>query len=101
MLLGPPSQVGQDGGYPLWKEPRALHKERLCKDFPDASLMDFSPLYAYLGLAVGPDRSRHIWSKAKDKFSLRTNVWKESHQGLPYASTAYNIIVITVLSYIW
>ena len=63
--------------------------------------MTFAYWGTYLGFAVGPERCDHIWSKATDKFALRSNIWKGALQGLHLAAMTYNIFVVAILSYIW
>ena len=86
---------------PLWTVPIELAKKELNSACHAAAAMDFSFWGTYLGFAVGPDRNKHIWTKAKDKFATRAMVWKESHQGLHFAAMTYNVFVITIISYIW
>ena len=78
---------------PLWEDSIEQAKKELNSACPDSAAMDFSAWGTYLGFAVGPDRNRHIWTKAKDKFATRAIVWKESHQGLHFAATTYNVFV--------
>ena len=86
---------------PLWNDPIELAKKELNSACHASAAMDFSSWGTYLGFAVGPDRNKHIWTKAKDKFATRAIVWKESHQGLHFAAMTYNVFVITIPSYIW
>ena len=62
--------------------------------------MIYSSWGTYLGFAVGPTRHEHMWQKCMEKFASRATNWKDSHQGMRHSCIIYNVVVVTVLSYI-
>ena len=54
----------------------------------------------YLGFKVGPGKGSTSWDKPLCKFHDRVNKWKCMGAGMQYATVAYNVFAVSVLSYI-
>ena len=54
----------------------------------------------YLGLVQGPGKGSISWQKPITKYLKRCNSWCNIHQGLYFATTAYNTFISSVLMFI-
>ena len=54
----------------------------------------------YLGIATGPEKGLHSWSKALKSFGERSELWPWKSMGLQFSARAYNTFVFSVLSFV-
>ena len=54
----------------------------------------------YLGMATGPGKGAHSWTKALKSLSERCALWPWSSLGLQFSARAYNVFVFSVLSFV-
>ena len=54
----------------------------------------------YLGVGIGPEGAQEFWGKAVNKYENRAREWGKTGLGLYYASLAYSVYVLPVLSFL-
>ena len=85
---------------PLWYEGREEVKAGIGSWAPgwDNVLVEFSG--TYLGFKVGPGKGCTSWDKPLNTFHDRVRRWRNVGGGMQFATLAYNVFAVSVLSYI-
>ena len=85
---------------PLWPANLATVRTQLTEQVPIWKDVGVAWWATYLGFATGPGKMNHSWDKAFAKYTERIRAWGWAALGLQYAATAYNIYVMSVLSFV-
>ena len=84
---------------PLWPLDVTQARNELAATFPVWAEVQVAYSSVYLGV-VGPEGGKDFWDKAILKFEKRASEWGKVGLGLQYATLAYSIYILPILSFL-
>ena len=85
---------------PLWPVDGELLSRDIARVFPHWASMKIADKGTYLGFVIGPGAKHESWNKPLSKYLASAQVWGAKGVGMQYATFAYSIYTLPILSYI-
>ena len=85
---------------PLWHTTMAQAGASLASAAPSWAGVKVASSGRYLGFQIGPGKGRQSWETAGEKMLARSRIWPWSSLGLFYATSAYNVYVASLPSFV-
>jgi len=85
---------------PLWPSTVEQVKNELVISYPEWADLQVAYSGTYLGVSIGPEGAHGFWDAALQKYHKRAQDWGKAGLGLQYATLAYTVYVLPVLSFL-
>jgi len=85
---------------PLWPTNTSIVKSELIRRLPEWGDIQVSFASVYLGVNIGPESAKGFWDVAVKKYKDRARDWGKTGLGLYFASVAYSVYVLPILSFL-